>query len=344
MYSVSQVPRVSVIVLSWNGRGLLENCLRSLAAQDYRDFETIVVDNGSSDGTVEMLADSFADCRVIANSENKGFCQGNNQAIAVARGELIVLVNNDAEAAPEFLSRMVAAADLDPEFGMFAGRIMMFDQRDVFDSTGLLVYPDGVCRSRGWLERDEGQYDESDECLGPNGCAAMYRRAMLDDVGTFDERYFAYLEDLDLAMRGQLRGWRCRYVADAVVYHKKSMTSGYHSAFKASLVERNRIWNAAKLFPRRILFLSPFYTLARYFAQGYAAATGQGISKGFTRDYSRFRLAKILGRAYIDAFRYLPEILVERRRIQKERRLGALAVFALMKRYRLPVKDLAFKD
>jgi len=207
-----------------------------------------------------------------------------------------------------------------------------------------LVYPDGICRSRGWLEKDVGQYDVADEVLGPNGCAAAYRRAMLDDVGLFDERYFAYLEDLDLAFRGQLRGWRCRYVPDAICYHKKSITSGYHSAFKAFLVERNRIWNAIKLFPLRLLLLSPFYTLARYMAQGFATASGKGISSSFVRDYSRLELAGILLRAYVSAFASLPAMWRERKKIQRNRRLGALAVFMLMKKYRLPALELAFKD
>ncbi len=338
------MPRVSLIILNWNGSELIRDCLESVAAQDFADFETIVVDNGSTDGSAEIVAREFPSAHLIRNSENTGFCRGNNIGIGAATGELIVLLNNDAELAPTFLSRVAYAADLEPEVGMFATRILMHDRRSVFDSTGLLVYPDGVCRSRGWLEKDVGQYDVADEVLGPNGCAAAYRRVMLDDVGLFDERYFAYLEDLDLAFRGQLRGWRCRYVPDAVCYHKKSITSGYHSAFKAFLVERNRIWNALKLFPLRLLALSPLYTLARYMAQAFATASGKGISSSFVRDYSRLQLAGILLRAYASALNQLPEILRERRRIQKNRRLGALAVYVLMKRYRLPALELAFKD
>jgi len=336
--------RVSLIILNWNGIDLIRDCLRSVVAQDYTDFEVIVVDNGSTDGSAEVVAREFPAARLIRNAENTGFCRGNNIGIAAATGDLIVLLNNDAELAVNFLGRVVDAADLEPDVGMFATRILMHHRRGVFDSTGLLVYPDGICRSRGWLEKDIGQYDVADEVLGPNGCAAVYRRTMLDDVGLFDERYFAYLEDLDLAFRGQLRGWRCRYLPDAVCYHKKSITSGYHSAFKAFLVERNRIWNALKLFPLRLLALSPFYTVARYVAQAFATASGKGISSEFVRDYSRLQLAGILVRAYASALGSLPEIWRERRRIQGHRRLGALAVYVLMKRYRLPVLELAFKD
>jgi GT2 family glycosyltransferase len=343
-YNGRFVPRFSVIILNWNGRELLRGCLASVAAQDWRDFETIVVDNGSDDGSAEMLAADFAWARVILNPTNAGYCRGNNQAIEASAGELIVLLNNDAEIAPDFLSRVASVADEHPECGMFASRIMMYDRRSVYDSTGLLVYPDGICRSRGWLEKDVGQFDAPAEVLGPNGCAAVYRRAMIDDVGLFDTRYFAYLEDLDLAFRGQLRGWTCLYIPSAVAYHKKSMTSGYHSAFKAFLVERNRIWNAIKLFPLRLLALSPFYTLARYFAQGFATLSGKGISSSYARDYSRRDLLVILFRAYGSALGSLPEIWQERRRIQARRRLGALAVYVLMRRFRLHVLELAFKD
>lgn len=338
------MPRFSVVVLNWNERELLRACLQSIAAQTFDDYDLWVVDNGSQDGSAEMVAADFPDAHLRRLSENTGFCHGNNVALAEADGDLVVLVNNDAELAPDFLACLADADRRHPEAGMFAARVMMFDRREVFDSVGLLVYPDGVCRSRGWLEKDVGQYDEPVEVLGPVGCAAAYRRTMLDDVGVFDERYFAYLEDLDLALRGQLRGWGCRYVADARAWHKKSMTSGNHSKFKAFHVERNRIWNAVKLFPLRLLLLSPVYTLARYVAQGFAAATGTGISGNFSRDYSRGELATILVRAYVSAFAGLPETWRLRRKIQRQRKRGALDVYLLMRRYRLPLLELAFKD
>ncbi len=344
MRKSGQQLRASVIVLNWNGRDLLLDCLKALDEQTSDSFETIVVDNGSTDGSVEAAREAFPHVTLIAEPENRGFCEGNNIAIAMAATELIVLVNNDAEVAPDFIERVIEHADREPEYGMYAARVLMFDRREVFDSTGLLVYPDGICRSRGWLEKDVGQYDTSEEVIGPNGCAAVYRRTMLEDVGLFDESYFAYLEDLDLAFRGQLRGWRCLYLPDAVAYHKKSMTSGYHSAFKAYLVERNRIWNAIKLFPLRLLALSPLYTVARYVGQAFGALTGRGLSSRFARDYSHAGLVWILMRAYAAALARLPEVWAERRRIQRSRRLGALAVYVLMRRHRLPVLELAFKD
>ncbi|HEY2775322.1 MAG TPA: glycosyltransferase family 2 protein [Candidatus Binatia bacterium] len=338
------MPRFSILILTWNGRDLLVDCLAAVHKQTFTDYEVLVVDNGSSDGSAELVRTSFPRVRVIELATNTGFCAGNNTAYAASTGELVLLLNNDAELDENFLAQMDDAADRDRDFGMFASNVRMFDRRDVFDSTGLLVYPDGLCRSRGWLERDTGQYREADEVLCPNGCAAVYRRAMLEDVGLFEESYFAYLEDLDLGLRGQLRGWRCRYVPGAVAFHKKSMTSGYHSALKAYLVERNRIWNAVRLLPLRILLLSPLWTIARYTAQGYAAASGRGMSSTFSRDYSHAALIGILARAYANALSRLPEVWRQRRTIQGRRRLGALQVYRLLQRYRLPLRELAFKD
>ncbi len=338
------MPRVSILVLNWNALELLRGCLQSLREQTCKDFEVLVVDNGSADASAEMVGREFPEVRLLPLATNTGFCGGNNVAYTQARGDLILLLNNDAEVHADFVEKMLSAADLETEFGMFAANIRMFDRREVFDSTGLLVYPDGICRSRGWLEKDVGQYDRADEVLAPNGCAAMYRRAMIDDVGFFDEAYFAYLEDLDLGLRGQLRGWRCRYVPEAVVYHKKSMTSGYHSSLKAYLVERNRIWNAVRLLPLRLLLLSPLWTAARYVAQGFAAASGRGMSGQFSRDYSRTQMLGILLRAYAAALVRLPEVWRQRRLIQARRKLGALAVYTLLRRHRLPLLELAFKD
>lgn len=338
------MPRFSILILNWNGLELLADCLGSLTRQRFRDFEVILVDNGSSDGSAAWVRAEFPDVRLVALATNTGFCGGNNAGYRESTGELLLLLNNDAELHEDFLAEMSAAADRDPDFGMFAANVRMFDRRGVFDSTGLLVYPDGICRSRGWLEEDKGQYDSADEVLCPNGCAAVYRRAMIEEVGLFDEAYFAYLEDLDLGLRGQLRGWRCRYVPPALAYHKKSMTSGYHSAFKAHLVERNRIWNAVRLLPLRLLLLSPVWTLLRYAFQGYAAASGRGLSSHFRRDYSRGALLRILVKAHVEAFARLPEVWQQRREIQSRRKLGAFAVYRMLRKHRLPLRELAFKD
>jgi GT2 family glycosyltransferase len=261
----------------------------------------------------------------------------------VARGAWMFLINNDAVAAPDTIERLMAFAAERPEAGMLACRVMRYEQPHFFDSVGLLLYPDGVCRSRGWEEKDIGQYDRPEEVLAPHGCAGAYRKAMIDEVGPFHETYFAYLEDLDLGMRGQLAGWRCWYVPDADIRHHKSSTFGNYSKFKAYHVERNRIWNAVKLLPRFILLVSPLFTLNRYLLQGYAAATHQGLPSDFVKEYSYPQLAVLLVRAYTAALMRLPEMLGKRREISRRRRISTAEWYQLISRFKLDAIELALK-
>jgi len=337
------LPRVSIVIANYNGHRLLERCLDSLDGQTFRDFETIVVDNGSADGSRDLLA-GRPGVRTVLLPENEGFAGGNNRGIREARGELVLLLNNDTECARGFLESLVAAADRHPEYSSFACKVLIDSAREFVDSAGLLLYPDGICRSRGWLEPDSGKFDVEEEVLAPCGCAAVFRKSCLDDTGLFDERYFAYLEDLDLGIRARLRGHRCLYVPTPPVYHVKSSTTGKHSREKAFLVERNRIWVAIKLLPLSLLLASPLLTLARYLCQGYAAMTYKGVSGSFTRNYSRFELLSILVRAYVSALRQLPAMVRERRRVQKGRRLKRVERHRLFWRWRLPILEMALKD
>jgi GT2 family glycosyltransferase len=166
---------------------------------------------------------------------------------------------------------------------------------------------------------------------------------MLDEVGGFDDRYFAYLEDLDLGMRGQLSGWKCFYVPTATARHAKSQTFGNYSRFKAYHVERNRIFNAIKLLPRFILFVSPLFTLNRYLLQFYAASTHRGLSDRFVKEYSWFGLAVLLARAYAAALLRLPEMLRKRRAISRVRKLSTSEWYRLLSRFKLDAIELALK-
>lgn len=230
-----------------------------------------------------------------------------------------------------------------PDVGMLACRVVCHDRPNVFDSVGLLLYPDGVCRPRGWEEKDLGQYDRVEEVLAPSGCASAWRKAMIDEIGGFDERYFAYLEDLDLGMRGQLSGWKCFYVPTATARHAKSQTFGNYSKFKAYHVERNRIFNAVKLLPRFILFVSPLFTLNRYLLQFYAAATHRGLTDRFVKEYSWLGLAILLARAYVAALVRLPEMLGKRRAISRARKLSTEEWYRLLSRFKLDAIELALK-
>src|SRR5689334_19308388 len=229
---------ISVIIVNWNRRDLLRACLESLRKQRDAEFEVIVVDNGSTDASAD-LAESFG-ALVIRNGQNRGFCAANNQGIAAARGDLIALLNNDAEAEPGWLAAL-AGAFSSADVGMAASKILVYEEPTRIDKAGHLIYPDGQNRGRGTGAVDRGQFDSVEECLWPDGCAAMYRKSMLDEIGGFDEDFFAYADDAELGLRARIAGWRCVYAPRAVVRHHRGATLGKDSGRRLELIERNRV-------------------------------------------------------------------------------------------------------
>jgi GT2 family glycosyltransferase len=335
----------SVIVLNWNGREHLAGCLDSLKAQTIDSFEVLVVDNGSTDGSAEFLQENYGDfIRLIRSPENLGFAAGNNLAMGQARGTYFALLNNDAVAAPDWLELAAAAMESDPQAGMCAVKILNHDNRRVIDNTGHLIYRDGLNRGRGRLEEDHGQYDRETDAFFPSGCAAVYRRAMIDEVGGFDEDFFAYGDDTDLGLKGRLAGWSCIFQPMAVVYHKYSGSTGHYSPFKAFHVERNRIWIAVKYFPLTTLLANPFYAGVRYVLQAWGALTGRGAAGRFAREQSPWQLAWILVRANAAALGGLPRMLSRRRQARRLTRVKASEIRSWFRRYRISAAELALKE
>lgn len=219
-------PYFSVIIPNWNGEKHLPACLEALRRQTFRSFETIVVDNASQDGSLQLLREQYPEVRVLALAENRFFSGGVNAGVAQARGDVIVLLNNDTEADENWLAALKRAFDEHPDAGMVASKLRLFDRRTVLHSAGDSYRRNGVPGNRGVWEEDAGQYDQSRWTFSACGAASAYRRAMLDDVGLLDEDFWGYCEDVDLAFRAQLRGYRCLFAPDAVVYHKLSATGG----------------------------------------------------------------------------------------------------------------------
>jgi len=336
------MPTISVIVVNWDRRELLRASLLSLRAQSFRDFEIIVVDNGSRDGSPAMLAEEFPDVTLIRNAENRGFCAGNNQGIAAARGRYIALLNNDAEAEPGWLEALLSGMRSEGDVGMCASKILFYEARNVIDKAGHLIYPDGQNRGRGCGEPDHGQYASPEEALFPDGCAAMYDRRVFESAGLFDEDFFAYGDDAELGLRARLAGWRCLYVPTAVVYHHHSSTLGRFSEERLVLVERNRLWLATKLFPWRLLLLNPLYSAVRLGANALAAVRGEGEAGGFAGQRGWWAALRILVRAYGQALRGLPLMLRKRARVRRVRKLSGRDFLRLLRRFRISARQLAF--
>ncbi len=335
---------VSVIIVNYNGAHLLKECLESLRGQTYKDFEIVLVDNASTDGSVSLVKDTYPEVTVIENRENLGYGGGNNAGIRQSHGKYVVLLNNDTKADPRWLEKLVVPVGKDNGVGMCASKIMDYYHPDIIDNTGLLIYPDGVARGRGRLEKDAGQYSREEEVLFPSGCAGLYRKDMLEEIGLFDEDFFLYVDDVDIGFRARLAGWTCIYVPEAIVYHKYSATTEPYSALKAYLVERNRIWVVMKCFPAGLAFASIFSTLLRYLMQGYGIVTGKGAGSRLVRSGPGAGSAGILVRAYVSAFRNFDKMLGKRKHISKTRKVSIGEIASWFTKFGIGVKELALKD
>jgi GT2 family glycosyltransferase len=338
-------PTLSVIIPNWNGRRFLAECIDSLKTQTYRDFETILVDNGSSDGSADFVEQSYAGfVRVLRNTENLGYTGGNNEGIRSARGQYVVLLNNDTVVEPGWIEELIKATRCDASVGMWASKVKAYDDRNRIEAVGELIYRDGLNRARGQYEADVGQYEKAEEILFPPGCGAMYRRRLFEEMGGFDEDFFAYGDDAEVGLRFRLAGWKCFYVPGAVLYHKGSGSTGQYSPFKAFYVERNRFWITIKYFPAPLLFLSLFFTCYRFFLQAFGALTHRGAAGKFTEIHSPFRLVWILLKAYGSASFYLPRMWRKRKRLKRLRRVSYAEFYGWFDRFGISGRDISFRE
>ncbi len=221
---------IDVIIPNYNGVALLPVCLDALRAQTRRDFLVTVVDDGSSDSSLTLLAERYPEVCVVALAHNSGLATAVNAALRATHGDMVVLLNNDTEAHPRWLAHLVGALERYPGYDFAASKLLLFDRRDHIHSAGDYYRLNGVPDSRGVWQRDRGQYDVLGEVFGPCAAAAAYRRATLDRLSeggkVFDEDLVMYCEDVDLNVRARLGGVRTLFVPTAVVYHRLSATGG----------------------------------------------------------------------------------------------------------------------
>jgi GT2 family glycosyltransferase len=255
-------PLISIIVVNYNGLRFLGPCLSSLVCQTCREFEIIVVDNASSDGSADYVRKHFPSVILVESGNNRGFAGGVNAGVARAGGEFILTLNTDIVADPRLLEEIIKPMIHDPGIGMCATK-MLFPDGKIY-STGIVLYRSGAAIDRGIYEQDTGEYDREDEVFGPCGGAALYRRSLLDEIGLFDEDFFLYVEDVDLACRARLSGWKCRYVPGAKVIHEHGGTTGVNSDLSLYYTIRNQCWCAVKNLPLRIFLRCLPWILVRY--------------------------------------------------------------------------------
>jgi GT2 family glycosyltransferase len=298
---------VTVAIPNYNGRALLETLLPSIERQTLKPVRTVVVDDCSTDDSVAYLREQWPQVEVIALPENRGVTNAMNECLRAARSELVLLLNNDVELDPGCTAALVEALDAHPEAGAAAAKLRDFNDRRLLDGAGDVFYWRGAAVRRGQGKPDDGRYDQASEIFAACGAVVLYRRAAIVEVGGFDSRYGALLEDVDWSFRAQLLGYDVRYVPDALAYHMGSATLGREASAKlAYLTWRNWLWLIAKDYPAGALVRhAPGLLLWQLGMLGVAL---------------RDRHLRAWWRAWRDALRGMPDVLEDRRAVQASRR------------------------
>jgi GT2 family glycosyltransferase len=309
-------PLVSIIIIFWNGEKYLPECLGRLSFQTFRDFEIIIINNGSDRAMLDDLQDTGLRIRHL--KENLGFTVANNIGARLASGEWIVLLNADAYPEPSWLENLLKAAEQNPQYNFFSSRQIQYNDPHLLDGAGDEYHVSGLAWRR-FYNQLENQYGlEQDEVFGACACAAMYRREDFLKAGGFDEDFFSYFEDVDLSFRLRLAGGRCLYVPEAAVYHVGSASTGKLSDFVVYHGHRNLVWTFVKDMPG-ILFwvcLPLHFAMNIYFLISFTLR-GKGDS--------------ILNAKW-DALLGIPRMLKKRRKIQLARRASFRDILRFMRR------------
>jgi GT2 family glycosyltransferase len=330
--------RVTVAIPTLAADAKLADCVRSLAEQTWRDFDVVIVDNSGQRLARQRLGGESL--YIIENNVNRGFGAAVNQAYAESRAPFLATLNDDAVADPRWIEELLAAMESTPEVGMCASQVRLAGQ-DGLDSAGMLICGDGSSKQRGH-GASPGGYDRVEEVLLPSGSAALYRRAMLDEIGGFDEDFFLYCEDTDLGLRGRWAGWKCLYAPRAVAYHHYSHTAGRASPLKAYYVERNRLFLLVKNFPLGNLITAPLVTMARYGWHAASLLRGRGPAARYREDgHGGVGLAALAIRAHGSLLLNWRTLLAKRRAIARTARITPGAFAELLRRHAIGAREVA---
>ena len=318
--------KLSVIIPNWNGAHHLRECVESLVAQVVPTLEIIVVDNASTDNSLSLLAE-YPRVKVFPQKSNLGFTGACNIGLRAAKGDILALLNNDTTVDTAWSKAIVTAFENHPVIGIVASKMLLYDQRDTFHTAGDYITNDGLAHNRGVWQKDTGQYDHKAYIFSACGGSAIYRREMLNAVGLLDEDFFFSFEDVDLAWRACLLGWRCLYIPQAVVYHKLKASGGGTTA--SYYDGRNRIYTLVKNYPHDLWKLygrevigaqwQMFLEALRLWRGAAARATIRGMAAG------------LFG---------MPKMFKKRRQIQSRRIVSAEYMHRLMNPpYEIPVEE-----
>lgn len=313
----ASAPRIAVVVVNWNSGGYLERCLDAVARQTLAPARLIVVDNASSDGSADGIERRHPRAELLRLATNTGFAVANNEGARAAAGcEWLALLNPDAFPEPAWLERLAAAAAARPEYSFFASRMLMADAPDRVDGTGDMYLTSGWAARRDHGRPALAAQRPTEEVFAPCAAAAMYGSEAFRGVGGFDDSFFCYFEDVDLAFRLRLAGHRCLYVSDAVVHHVGSGVTGKRSAFAAYHGHRNLVWAFLKNMPWPLLLAYlPLHLALNVASVVWLGLRGQGL---------------VALRAKRDALLGLLPVWRRRRQVQSSRRVSSRSLRASM--------------
>ena len=309
--------QISIIIVTWNSAAFLPRCLSSLSAQTFKDFEIVIVDNGSLDGSLTGLEEAYPqlDLTIERLETNRGFAPANNIGSRVGRGQWIAFLNADAFPSPDWLEQLINASHQYPEYVCFSSRQIQANNIDLLDGEGDAYHISGMAWRRNY---NIPVYDTSEpiQVFSACGAAMMVRKQDFLDLGGFDETYFAYFEDVDLGFRLRLAGKKTLFVPQSIVYHIGSGSTGRRSDFLMYYQYRNLIWTFTKNMPPPLLQLFfPLHIAVLLFFWVATTRRGQG---------------RIFMKSVFDALRDLPRVLAQRREIQSQRKASYKEIISAM--------------
>lgn len=319
-------PKVTVIIVNWNGERFLERCLSALLAQTVVPHEIILVDNASSDASLDIVR-RFPSVRLLAQNENVGFARGNNLAIeaAAAGSEWIVLLNPDAFVEPRWLVALLSATRNYPAFDVFGSKLVDATDYAVLDGAGDAYHISGLVWRVGHGVPVSSLSEQAREVFSLCAAAALYRRDAFIRAGGFDEDFFCYVEDVDLGFRLRMLGHRCLYIPDSVAYHVGSAATGKRSNFSVYHGHRNLVWAFIKNMPGGLFWaLLPLHIVLNIVTVIYFAMRGQG---------------KVILLAKKDAIKGIPKMWRKRRLIQSTRIATLRDIWRLMDKRIIPARQ-----
>ncbi len=329
---------VTVVIPTLAADSRLRECVEALGRQTRRDFEVIVIDN-SGQGLARRNG-SAPGARVIENQRNAGFGGAINQGLRASAAPYLATLNDDAVAHPRWIEALVAAIERRPDAGMCASQVRLFGEHRL-DSAGMLVALDGSSKQRG-QGRPPEDFPVAEEVLMPSGSAALYRRAMLEPIGGFDDDFFLYCEDTDVGLRARWAGWKCLYAPDAVVEHHYSHSAGRASPLKAYYVERNRLFVLVKNYPARMLAAAPFVSAARYLWHLKYLLEGRGSAARFRSEgHAGPRMAWYVLKAHLALVGNVGRLRRQRSEIRRQARITPRVFERLLRSHSISARRLA---